>query len=686
MKKIIEAEKLNKVANKGDSSLFKRIVPFILLVFLFIGIAVAHAEVVIIKSPLSWYEGGEGDYTLPKLIGSEYVLSGFAATKGQIKTICVNYDAVGKVALDVSADNGLHYYPVINGVPLTDNFVKGDRIKWRAKVLDEDSKLNAINITYTDTAGTVSSFGNPQLSGFNFRKEILLKNSSAEDLFNYQMDLKVGTNKDVKGVDVNCDGNARPDFADVRFTVADGITSLPYYMEKQIASSPSAPGNDIATFWVKVPQIPKEGVKIYIYYGNNSAPDLSDAKNTFDFYDNFKGKELNVNSWVARIDPRGSYLIEDGQLKLDAAEVIAKDFKFKQGIIEYAVSVESGLENSLSLRQKTGDSYDNPNLIVYSSAYKGAEQCIAIDDIVKINDAKATPITAGGKYNYRLTIDDEDIVFERLDPVSAAVQTTVTYSGVSTVKGGYLGLRSGGDGSGRNIIAYSEIRVRKFANRLPQVDKCGAAEQVRLPMFFNIALSKKGSLVLDDNLKEGIYISKTIPAPFSVRVIIPDFKGTNADVSISADNGANYKNDCLDGNYYASIKDFIAGDAIIGKAKLKPSGTKDEISELREIELNYNPGAILVVRPNGGEALTVGAVEEISWSALDYDNNYPLKLEYSLDGGKAYSIITDRVGNSGSYSWQVPQGAESRTVLIRVSDSNEASVNDVSDGVFAILK
>lgn len=683
MKKITMAENPNKALNKGDGSRKNRTVPFILL-FLFTGLVVAYAEAVSIKSPLSWYEGGSGDYALPKLTGSEYALSGFAATKGQIKTICVNYDAIGKVVVEISADNGLHYYPVTNGVPLADNFVKGDRIKWRAKILDEDSKLNAINITYIDTAGTISSFGNPQLSGFNFRKEILLKNSSAEDLFNYQMDLKVGTNKDVKGVDVSCDGNARPDFADVRFTAADGLTSLPYYMDQIVPAS----GKDaVGSFVVKVPQIPKDGVKIYIYYGNSQAPDLSDAKNTFDFYDNFKGKELNANSWLARIDPRGSYVVEDGQLKLDAAEVIAKDFKFKQGVIEYAVSVESGLENSLSLRTKTGDSYDNPNLIVYSSAYKGAEQCIAIDDIVKANDAKATPITAGGKYNYRLTIDDGDMVFERLDPVSAAVQTTVTYKGAAAVEAGYPGLRSGGDGNGRNVIAYSEIRVRKFADRLPQVDKCGQVEQVKLPIFSNITLSKKGSLVLDDNIKEGSYISKTISAPFSVRVIIPDFKGTNADVSISADNGTNYKNDCLSGNYYyASVKDFVAGDAIIGKARLKPTGTKDEVSELREIELNYNPGAILVVRPNGGEALTAGAVEEISWSALDYDNNYPLKLEYSLDGGKAYSIITGRVGNSGSYSWQVPQGAESRTLLIRVSDSNEASVNDVSDGVFAILK
>lgn len=664
--------KIQKRAIKLAAILFSS-----LLVFLSIGLAVSFAEATLFKSPLSWYEGGAGDYALPKLVNAEYELSGFAATEGQIKTICVNYDAAGKVAVEVSADNGLHYYPVINGVPLADKFVSGDRIKWRAKALDEDAKLNALNITYTDSTVTVSSFGYPQLSGFNYRKEILLKNPSGQDLFNYQINIKVGINKDAKGADLNCEGNLRQDFMDVRFTAADGITPLPYYMENQT--------DVIGSFWVKVGQIPKDGVKIYLYYGNSVAENLSDAKKTFDFYDNFKSKGLDEKYWVIKTDPKGSYLLKDGQLKLDAAEIIAKDFKFKQGVIEYTVAVESGFENSLDLRTKTGDSYDNPGLVVYSSAYKGAEQCIAIDDIVKANDDKASPIGAGGKYNYRLTVNGNDIIFERIDPISAAVQTSVTYSGAFAVQSGYLGLKSGGDGSGRNVIVYSGIRVRKFVDNQPQIDKISAAEHVSLPIFSNIALSPKGSLILNDNTKEGKYISKTISAPFTARIIIPTFKGTNAGVDVSADNGANYKKDCLSGNYYyASLKDFVAGSNIVAQVKLKPASVKEEISELEEVRLNYAPGAVLMVKPNGAEIYSAGAAQEISWSALDYENSYPVKLEYSLDRGKNYNIIADKISNSGSYLWQIPLVAKTQKALIRVLDSNEASVNDVSDSVFTI--
>ena len=684
MKKTAKIPK--EAMDKGDGSGKNRTVPFILIYF-FIGLVAAYAEVTVIKSPLSWYEGGQGDYALPKLVNSEYILPGFAATKGQVKTICVNYNAAGKVAMEVSADNGLHYYPVVNGVPLTDNFISGDRIKWRAKALDEEAKLNTLIINYTDSVGAIASFGYPQLSGFNWRKEILLKNLSGQELFNHQINLKIGTDKNAKGADVHCDGNLRQDFFDVRFTAADGLTPLPYYLENRIISPSVAGSGSIVSFWVKIPQIPKAGVKIYIYYGNNLAADLSSAKNTFDFYDDFKGEKLDENSWVVKVDQKGSCVLRDGRLRLDAAEVIAKEFKFKQGVIEYSVFVESGLENSLSLRQKAKDSYDNPSLIAYSSAYKGAEQCIAVDDIVKSNDAKASPITAGGRYNYRLIVNDKDIAFQRLDPVSADVQTVTTYSGSSATETGYPGLRSGGDGNDRNIIAYSEIRARKFANPQPQVDKCGQGEPVKLPVFSNITLSPKGSLVLGDNIKEGVYISKKIPAAFTARIIVPTFKGTNAFVDVSADSGANYKKDCISGNYYyASLKDFTAGEDIVAQVKLKPASTKKEISQLEEIGLSYNPGVILVVKPNGAETWLAGTTEEISWSALDYENSYPFKLEYSSDNGKNYNLIADRVNNSGAYSWFVPQVAQAKEALIRVSDSNEISVNDAADKVFIILK
>jgi len=51
---------------------------------------------------------------------------------------------------------------------------------------------------------------------------------------------------------------------DIRFTAADGITLIPFWIESWI-------DNTSATIWVKVPAIPAAGTSVYLYYGN-SAP------------------------------------------------------------------------------------------------------------------------------------------------------------------------------------------------------------------------------------------------------------------------------------------------------------------------------------------------------------------------------------------------------------------------------
>ena len=63
---------------------------------------------------------------------------------------------------------------------------------------------------------------------------------------------------------------------DIYFTAADGQTPLYYYLD-----SSSAAQNDSLACYVKVPQIPKEGAMIYLYYGVIAAspqPALSEAK------------------------------------------------------------------------------------------------------------------------------------------------------------------------------------------------------------------------------------------------------------------------------------------------------------------------------------------------------------------------------------------------------------------------
>ena len=58
-------------------------------------------------------------------------------------------------------------------------------------------------------------------------------------------------------------------------------------------------------------------------------------------------------------------------------------------------------------------------------------------------------------------------------------------------------------------------------------------------------------------------------------------------------------------------------------------------------------------------------------------------LEYSINNGTDWRTI-DTVENTGSYSWTVPYLA-SKYCLVRVSDANDLSSNDISDATFQII-
>jgi len=47
-----------------------------------------------------------------------------------------------------------------------------------------------------------------------------------------------------------------------------------------------------------VPSIPTTGTQLYLYYGNGTAPSLSDGDATFLFFDDFPGTALDTSKWT----------------------------------------------------------------------------------------------------------------------------------------------------------------------------------------------------------------------------------------------------------------------------------------------------------------------------------------------------------------------------------------------------
>jgi hypothetical protein len=90
--------------------------------------------------------------------------------------------------------------------------------------------------------------------------------------------------------------------------------------------------------------------------------------------------------------------------------------------------------------------------------------------------------------------------------------------------------------------------------------------------------------------------------------------------------------------------------------------------------------AVTVTAPNGGESFTGGTSQTIAWSSSGVSD---VKLEYTLDDGASWTVITSSTSASaGTYSWTVPTTSSS---LCRVRLSDPASTaSDISDGTFTI--
>jgi hypothetical protein len=94
-----------------------------------------------------------------------------------------------------------------------------------------------------------------------------------------------------------------------------------------------------------------------------------------------------------------------------------------------------------------------------------------------------------------------------------------------------------------------------------------------------------------------------------------------------------------------------------------------------------NP-TLTVVAPNGGENWVVGTVRSVKWNRQDVNN---IKIEYSTDNGSVWLVVVESrpAGGIRSHSWTIPN-TPSTQCLVRITDIDDASVNDVSNNTFTI--
>ena len=89
-----------------------------------------------------------------------------------------------------------------------------------------------------------------------------------------------------------------------------------------------------------------------------------------------------------------------------------------------------------------------------------------------------------------------------------------------------------------------------------------------------------------------------------------------------------------------------------------------------------------VTNPNTATTFYVGSTYSINWTS-QYVTDPFVGIDYSIDGGTTWIVITNTSNNNGAYSWNVPN-TPSTTCRVRVRAASSPSIFDISNVNFTI--
>jgi photosystem II stability/assembly factor-like uncharacterized protein len=100
-----------------------------------------------------------------------------------------------------------------------------------------------------------------------------------------------------------------------------------------------------------------------------------------------------------------------------------------------------------------------------------------------------------------------------------------------------------------------------------------------------------------------------------------------------------------------------------------------------ELTFQESSTSIVVTAPDGGENWAIGSNKNITWTSTGVTN---VKIEYSTNNGSSWmTVIASTPASTNLYVWTVPN-TPSNLCLVKISDVNNASITDVSNGTFII--
>lgn len=117
--------------------------------------------------------------------------------------------------------------------------------------------------------------------------------------------------------------------------------------------------------------------------------------------------------------------------------------------------------------------------------------------------------------------------------------------------------------------------------------------------------------------------------------------------------------------------------------RLKISDATDgSPSDMSEDLFSITPEpSINLTSPNGGETLQSGSSINITWTSI---NIAQIKIEYTINGGAVWKLISDNIESTGTYTWENIPDVNSSQVLVKISDADDGAPSDISENNLSI--
>ncbi|MBY0538355.1 DUF2341 domain-containing protein [Patescibacteria group bacterium] len=159
-------------------------------------------------------------------------------------------------------------------------------------------------------------------AGFDYRQRVRVVNTDASSYASTAVKLTVAY-----------DSNMQSDFDDLRFTAGDGLTTVPFWIERVVASTE-------AIVWVRMPLLPANDIgTVFMYYGSSTVGSQSNGPSTFDAFDDFEDNNITEYSGDTGLFQTDTAPVYGGTYALEAFN---KSARTTDGIFRTSMTVSQG--------------------------------------------------------------------------------------------------------------------------------------------------------------------------------------------------------------------------------------------------------------------------------------------------------------------------------------------------------